>query len=169
MGEYVHTPFILNVGEVIDGGKWSTSRSGHFTPDKETWYPLNNRLSGAHSRSARFREDKIFFLMPEFESRTVWPRSQFAIPATLPGSSLVIVADFMVHRYTKSLRRISVGTARAEESYRSYPFQIQPSLIRVCGGTQQFREFFDPPMYIIYPNMPTFVWYTTSSYGTLRH
>jgi len=75
----------------------------------------------------------------------------------------------MVHRYTKSLRRISVGTARAEESYRSYPFQIQPSLIRVCGGTQQFREFFDPPMYIIYPNMPTFVWYTTSSYGTLRH
>jgi len=36
----------------------------------------------------------------------------------------------MVHRYTKSLR-ISVGTARAEESYRSYPFQIKPSLITV--------------------------------------
>jgi hypothetical protein len=34
-------------------------------PDKETWYPLNN------IQSERFREDKIFFLLPEFESRTV--------------------------------------------------------------------------------------------------
>jgi len=111
-----------------------------FYPNNETWYPLNNRLSGAHSRSARFRKDKIFFHLPEFESRTVWPRSQFAIPITLPGPPLVIVEDFMVHRYTKSLR-ISVGTPRAEESYRSYPFQIQPPLICLCPyGTSLNRR-----------------------------
>jgi hypothetical protein len=125
--KYTRRSFLMSV---IDGGKWSTSRSGHFAPDKETWYPLNNILRGAHSRSARFREDKIFFLLPEFESRTVWPRRQFAIPTTLPGSSLVKDAHFMVLRYTKS-PTISVRTAPAEESYRSYPFQIQPSLIRV--------------------------------------
>jgi hypothetical protein len=38
----------------LDGGEWSTSRSGRFTPGKETRYLLNRRLGGSQRRSGRF-------------------------------------------------------------------------------------------------------------------
>jgi len=49
-------PLILTLA--LDGGEWFTSRSGHFIPRKEPWYPLNKRLGGPQSWSGHFEEDK---------------------------------------------------------------------------------------------------------------
>ena len=35
----------------LDGGKWSASRPGRFTPGKEPLYPFNMRLGGLQIRS----------------------------------------------------------------------------------------------------------------------
>ena len=52
----------------VDGGEWSTSRPGRFTPLKERWYVSNRRLGMPQSQSRRFGEDKI--LLPRAESQT---------------------------------------------------------------------------------------------------
>ena len=40
----------------LDGGQWLTSRSGRFTPGKETRCPLYSRLNGPQGRSGRLRK-----------------------------------------------------------------------------------------------------------------
>jgi hypothetical protein len=52
----------------VDGGEWSTSRPGRFTPLKERWYVSNSRLGMPQSQSRRFGEVKI--LLPRAESQT---------------------------------------------------------------------------------------------------
>jgi hypothetical protein len=43
----------------LDGGEWSTSRPGRFTPrERAPWYPLDSRLGGPQSRSGRGGEEK---------------------------------------------------------------------------------------------------------------
>jgi hypothetical protein len=42
----------------LDGGEWSVSRAGRFTPKgKRFRYPLNRRLGGLEGRSGRFGEE----------------------------------------------------------------------------------------------------------------
>jgi hypothetical protein len=55
--------------KTLDGGEWSNSRFGRFTPDKEPWYPLNRILGGPQSQSAGFEEGKNLFFLPGFEPR----------------------------------------------------------------------------------------------------
>jgi hypothetical protein len=57
----------------IDGGEWSVSRPGRFTPWKSPWYPLNRRLDGLQSRSERGGEEKNSQSPPE--NRTLEPQS----------------------------------------------------------------------------------------------
>ena len=45
-------PLIRN--SALDGGEWSTSRTGRFNPGKERRYTLNRRLGTDQSRSGRF-------------------------------------------------------------------------------------------------------------------
>jgi len=33
----------------LDGGEWSASRPGRFTPKESPWYPLDRRLCGARA------------------------------------------------------------------------------------------------------------------------
>jgi hypothetical protein len=40
----------------LDGGEWSASHPGHFTP-KGPWYPLDRRLSGPQNRSGHSGEE----------------------------------------------------------------------------------------------------------------
>jgi hypothetical protein len=43
----------------LDGGEWSASRPGRFTPKgKKPWYPMDRRLSGSQIRSGRGGEKK---------------------------------------------------------------------------------------------------------------
>jgi hypothetical protein len=43
----------------LDGGEWSASRPGSFTPQgKILWYPLDRRQGGPRSRSGRGGEEK---------------------------------------------------------------------------------------------------------------
>jgi hypothetical protein len=50
-------PFILN--QALDRNEWLSSRPGRFIPgDRVPPYPLNRRLGGPQSRSARFGEVK---------------------------------------------------------------------------------------------------------------
>jgi len=51
----------------LDGGEWSASRPGLFTPGKEPWYSLVRRLGGAQSCSQRGAEEKNFQPPPEIE------------------------------------------------------------------------------------------------------
>jgi hypothetical protein len=43
----------------LDGGEWSASRPGRFTPQgKSPWYPWDRRLGGPQSRSERGDESQ---------------------------------------------------------------------------------------------------------------
>jgi hypothetical protein len=43
----------------LDGGEWSASRPGRFTPrEMSPWYPLDRRLDGPQSRSGCGGEEK---------------------------------------------------------------------------------------------------------------
>jgi hypothetical protein len=43
----------------LDGGEWSSSRAGRFSPQGENpWYPMDRKLGGPLSRSGRGGEEK---------------------------------------------------------------------------------------------------------------
>jgi hypothetical protein len=42
----------------LDGGEWSTSFLGHFTPGEEPPYPMNRRLDGPQIWCGRFGGEK---------------------------------------------------------------------------------------------------------------
>jgi hypothetical protein len=43
----------------LDGGEWSASRPGRFTPwETAPWYPLYRRLGGPQSRSGSSGQEK---------------------------------------------------------------------------------------------------------------
>jgi hypothetical protein len=52
----------------LDGGEWSASRPGRFTPQgKITSYPLDRRVGGPQSRSGRGGKEKNFQHPPGIE------------------------------------------------------------------------------------------------------
>jgi hypothetical protein len=66
---------------------------GHFTPAKESRYPLNRWLCGPHSRSERFRVP-----LPVFEPRTIQPVAQSVYRLQFPGFPKLLSQDYFVHR-----------------------------------------------------------------------
>jgi hypothetical protein len=57
----------------LDGGEWSASRSGRFTPQgKSPWYPLD----GPQSRSGRGAEEKNSELLQGLEPPIIQPVAQ---------------------------------------------------------------------------------------------
>jgi hypothetical protein len=55
----------------LDGGEWSASRSGRFTPQRKgPRYPLDRRLGGPQIRSGRGVEEKNSQYPPGFEPRS---------------------------------------------------------------------------------------------------
>jgi hypothetical protein len=42
---------IFSLTSALNGGEWSASHPGRFTPGKEPWHPLDRRLGGFQSRS----------------------------------------------------------------------------------------------------------------------
>jgi hypothetical protein len=67
----------------LDGGEWSSSRPGHFTPRERA--PLHMRLDGPQSRSGRGGEEKNSQPLPGLEPSIIQPLSpalcHWAIPA----------------------------------------------------------------------------------------
>jgi len=60
-------PFLLLA---VDGGKWLTSRTGHFIPQgKSPQNPLNMRLVGPNSQSVYFGEQKNPVPLPGLNPR----------------------------------------------------------------------------------------------------
>ena len=55
----------------LNSAECSTSRPAHFT-ETYSWYPLNRRLGGPHSRYGRFEVENLLPL-PGFDIRTVQP------------------------------------------------------------------------------------------------
>jgi hypothetical protein len=76
----------------LDGGGWSTSRPGRFTPGKESRYPLYRRLGGPQGRSGRVRK-----ISPPLglDPRTVQPvasrYTDWAIPAHVVLAVVIII------------------------------------------------------------------------------
>ena len=54
-GEYSYTS-TLSLTSALDAGAWLTPRHGHFTPGKETRYPLYRRMDGPEEQSGRVRK-----------------------------------------------------------------------------------------------------------------
>jgi hypothetical protein len=52
---YIHT-FLTSV---LDGGEWSASRPGRYTPGESPGCPLDKRLGGPQSRTGRRGVEKI--------------------------------------------------------------------------------------------------------------
>jgi hypothetical protein len=59
----VHVVIHIFLTSALDGGEWSASLPGRFTPGKEPRYPLDRRLGGPQSRSGRRGEETIFHLI----------------------------------------------------------------------------------------------------------
>jgi hypothetical protein len=58
LGEWMYNS-THSLTSALDGGEWSASLSGHFTPQgKRPWYTLCRRLGGPQSRSGRGGEEK---------------------------------------------------------------------------------------------------------------
>jgi len=66
--EVYHHSFLTSV---LDGGKWSCSQLGSSTSGKYHPYPWKRRLVGPQIGYGLFGAEQSFFLLPEFESRTV--------------------------------------------------------------------------------------------------
>ena len=64
----VTTPFLILA---LDGGEWSTSHSGHFTPWKELRYQFNRRLGGHQNMSEHFGKEKNILSLPGLDLLTV--------------------------------------------------------------------------------------------------
>jgi hypothetical protein len=61
----------------LDGGEWSASRPGHFTPqEKSPWCPLDRMLGGPQSRSESGDEEKHSQPLPELETPIIPPVAQ---------------------------------------------------------------------------------------------
>jgi hypothetical protein len=56
-----------------DGGGWSNSGPGRFTPEEEPRCSVNRRLDGLQRRCELFRRRENLVPLPEFEPRTVRP------------------------------------------------------------------------------------------------
>jgi hypothetical protein len=69
----------LSFTSALDGGGWSTPRSGRFTPGKETRCPLYRRLGGPQGRSGRRGKSRPPL---GFDSPTVQPLAS-AIPTEI--------------------------------------------------------------------------------------
>ena len=74
--------YILSLSSALDGGRWSTPRSGLFIPGKETQYPLYRRLSGHQSRSERVRKIST---QPGFDPQTFQPVANLYTDCTFPA------------------------------------------------------------------------------------
>jgi hypothetical protein len=62
--------------KALDGGERLTSCSGWFTPGKEHWHPLNQRLGGPQSLPGHFGEGKNLLPLAGFKPPTVQPIAQ---------------------------------------------------------------------------------------------
>ena len=65
--EWQRYSFTLSLTSALDGGGWSMPRPSHFTPRKETRYPLHRRLGGPQGRSGLVRKISP---PPRFDPRT---------------------------------------------------------------------------------------------------
>jgi hypothetical protein len=70
----------LSLTSALDGGRWSTPRTGRFTPKKETRYPLYKTLGGPQDQSGRVRK---ISLPPGLDPRTIQPVSDRYISVRL--------------------------------------------------------------------------------------
>jgi hypothetical protein len=72
----------------LDGGEWSASRPGRFTPrERAPWCPLDRRLGGPQSRSRHGGEEKNSHPLPGLELPIIQPVAQ---PYTIELSQLLI-------------------------------------------------------------------------------
>jgi hypothetical protein len=62
-------PFLTSA---LDGGEWSASCPGHFTPGKEPQYPLDRRLVGPRERAEKN-------LLPLLGIK-LWPSNLLQVP-----------------------------------------------------------------------------------------
>jgi hypothetical protein len=64
-------PLILT--SALDGGEWSTSIPGRFSPGKELRYQLNRRLAGSQNQDESLGEEKTLLPVHGFERRILHP------------------------------------------------------------------------------------------------
>jgi len=83
-------PVILNLVQA-DGGEWLTPRPGRFISWKEHRYSTNRTLSGPHSWSGSFGEDKICFLYRDSNPGPSSPHSGIALLTPLLRIPLLLL------------------------------------------------------------------------------
>jgi len=66
---YLHAFLTISLGV----RKWSASRPGWSTPEKDDRFPSNRLLNGTQRKKRLFGEEKNLFHMPGFQRRTSQP------------------------------------------------------------------------------------------------
>jgi hypothetical protein len=67
LGEWIYSS-THSLTSALDGGEWSASLPGRFTPQgKSLWYPFDRRLGGPQSQSGHGSEEKNFQPLPGLE------------------------------------------------------------------------------------------------------
>jgi hypothetical protein len=59
----------------LNGGEWSNSQPGRFTPGRQPQYRFNRGLGEPHNRPERFWRRENLLPLPEFATRTVQPEA----------------------------------------------------------------------------------------------
>jgi len=67
----VHGVGKSGVTALLDGGRWSASSAGSFTPGKGSRHPFNVRADGVESGSGRFGAGRRLFRPKELQSPTI--------------------------------------------------------------------------------------------------
>ena len=112
-------------------GKWSTPRPGHFTPRKETWYPLYSRLNGTQHQP---RQVQKISHPPDFDSQNTQPipsrYNDYAILAHRQLSYFIILllvssslfhsqSFFKLHEWLINLLRLQSTVMRPGLQYQA--------------------------------------------------
>jgi hypothetical protein len=95
-----------------DGGEWSASRPGRFTPrGKSARYQFNRRLGGTQSQSGRRGEEKLLTL-PGLELRTLGrpARGESLYRLRYPGSNNILKYEIILHFFHR-LYFVSFGVS----------------------------------------------------------
>jgi hypothetical protein len=89
----------------LDGGGWSTLRSGRFTPRKETRYPLYRRLGGSQVWSGRVQKIST---SAGFDPRTAHSVASRYTDYVIPGSRFIITPIIPIIRPARAISPVTI-------------------------------------------------------------
>ena len=121
----------LSLTAALDGGGWSTPRSGRFTPRKDTRYPLYRSLGGPQGRSGWVRKTSP---PSGFDPRNVQPVASHHADCDIPTHDM--------GSYVHVLLSLPASWWRVQLESERYHIRIQAGLPPIRRGVRDVLSHF---------------------------